>query len=104
MLNIRTSLLAKSWMINNIMKYLIFAVALLVASNADGNCPVYNCDTIPTATPPNCIAASATAVNVNTCPSGSFCNYAAAGYPAKAILTNQACTTNPTPPNPPTPV
>ena len=57
-------------MINNIMKYLIFAVALLVASNADGTCLIYNCDSIPSATPPNCIAVGTTAINVNACPSG----------------------------------
>lgn len=57
-------------MINNIMKYLIFAVALLVASNADGTCLIYNCDSIPSATPPNCIAVGTTAISVNACPSG----------------------------------
>ncbi len=99
MLNIRTSLPAKSWMINNIMKYLIFAVALLVASNAS-TCFIYDCATIPAATPAPCIAVGTTNINVNACPTGYSCDYAAAGYLTNLKLTPQTCTQNPAPPNP----
>lgn len=69
------------------MKYLIFAVALLVATNADGNCLIYNCDAIPAATPTPCIAPSATAVSINTCPAGNACPYGLAGFPNNPTLT-----------------
>ena len=65
---------------------------------------VYDCATIPTATPPNCIAVGTTAISVNACPAGNFCNYAAAGFLQNPNLTPQACTAITPPPNPIPPV
>lgn len=88
------------------MKYLIFAVALIYTANA-ATCQIYGCSTLPTPAqgqPNQCVGTvpEATTTNVNSCPSGQFCNYANQPFTA-AQIGNSTCMNIPNPPAP-TPV